>query len=497
MNSGAAVILKGCAFIAFFLAVLLAFANSYFYGWPAGDENWHFSYSKRFFDQGEIERETVHNYNSTTPFVVLNVAFDEAATKLGITTGFDKVAARIPAVGWYVLLLVLSYACARVLLRDESPGQATTAACWTTLLTGLDQTLLGQGSHIGSDIPFAAVTLLFLMTLDYYRRNPGLKTAALLGLVLGLGFNLKYSTTFLLIFAAGYLTFVQLRSLRRSGVAARRCCGRLLLQILSIALIVTVLVDAAYGFKAIGLTFASKEWYSAPFKSLAGLIPNLPLPWPLPFVAGFDHQLAAERTWSWNSILLGREYPNGVWFYFPLVWLIKTPLAILAAVFLGGTLASVHYAEVRKNPGVLLAFLLFSFLLLYFCFVFRTQVGIRYTLMCLPLGYLLAGYLLSIGLKPREQSVVAVFVLVGTLIEAVPYIGNTMSFTNRIVADKSRAFEWITDSNIDWFHNYERAKTAATQKLGSFVFNPPHLVTGNNLFSINKLCDIKDCFVER
>ncbi|MFN8392850.1 MAG: hypothetical protein U0136_21335 [Bdellovibrionota bacterium] len=487
-------VLKVCAVAAFSVAIILAFLNSYLYDWPTGDEYWHFGYSQRMIREGVIERETVHNYNSPTPFVALNVLADQYATNLAITSGFDKVIARLPSVCWFILLLVLSYAVPRYLFRSSDIAVPASTlrriATWTALLTCLDQTLLGQGSHIGSDLPFAAMTLVYLAAMERYRRSPELLNAMLVGLVLGIAFNVKYSTTFLALFTIISLPVIRSRQAKDGQAQSRSQLLPSLGHLVTIGLIVTALVDAAYGFREIGLTFSTKAWYSAPFKTLADLIPNIPLPWPLPFIAGFDHQFAAERTWSWSSIVLGKEFPDGVWYYFPVVWLVKSPLPILATLALTLCQGMIRCGELKRNRPFMMTFALYSTLLLYFCFVFRTQVGIRYTLMCIPLGYVMAGYILATGLQRAEQAFLSAFLLIGVGIEAAPYVGNTLSFTNSIVTDKAQAYGWITDSNVDWFHNYSRGRALANAKLGNYFFNPRHLLPGDNVFTINSLAGV-------
>jgi hypothetical protein len=77
--------------------------------------------------------------------------------------------------------------------------------------------------------------------------------------------------------------------------------------------------------------------------------------------------------------------------------------------------------------------------------------------------------------------VVAVSVLENAL-----YAGNPLSFTNSAVWPKRNAFRLMSDSNIDWMQNHDKIERwLVERRIPKANLNPPHIVPGDNVFSLN------------
>ena len=84
-----------------------------------------------------------------------------------------------------------------------------------------------------------------------------------------------------------------------------------------------------------------------------------------------------------------------------------------------GFLVTLPAGGARGVPGV-------------FSFYFRTQVGLRYVLMCVPLGYLLAAPKLGHWAQSPAQGAILVGGVVAlALLETGDYVGNQLSLTFR------------------------------------------------------------------
>ena len=158
----------------------------------------------------------------------------------------------------------------------------------------------------------------------------------------------------------------------------------------------------------------------------------------------------------WNVVLLGNYYASGIWYYFFVVWLVKTPLAILAAVTAGVGSGLARGTLFRAFWSIFLLVSLVGFLA-FFTFYFRTQTGLRYVLVCLPLGYLLAAYFSCRSIQSLAQGVILVGAVIAlALLETGGYFGNQLSLVNLVVLPKKSAYRWIADSNVDWGQHYAR-----------------------------------------
>jgi hypothetical protein len=143
-------------------------------------------------------------------------------------------------------------------------------------------------------------------------------------------------------------------------------------------------ICAGYLFADIGVALAAINPSSGVMQKVLAVAPGLRLPLPKAFLTGFDLMMSFERL-PWNVVLLGHYYSSGIWYYFFVVWLVKTPLVMMAAETAGVGLGLARGALFRAFWPI---FLLVSFVgfLAFFSFYFRTQVGLRYVLMCVPLG---------------------------------------------------------------------------------------------------------------
>jgi hypothetical protein len=220
-------------------------------------------------------------------------------------------------------------------------------------------------------------------------------------------------------------------------------------------------------------------WRSTPLAALARHAPSLRLPLPSAFLTGLDRSLTAERG-EWNVLILGRRYPHGVWYYFLLLWLLKTPLGLIAAELIGGIRA-------RGAAAGLLAWNV-ALALVYFSLFFHAQIGYRFVLMAIPLALILA----AAGLVRLRPAFVA-GLLALAVAENAMYFGNPLAFTNAAVWPKRDVYRLMADSNVDWGQNRERIERwLARASASTSALDPVHIVPGHNTIDLNLLAGLWD-----
>jgi hypothetical protein len=443
------------------------------FGGETYDEPHHLAYARRLLDSGETERRTNLQFNSKTPALVPNVLLRQYARwTLGIKDPDElRLFARLPSVLCLAALVLTVFLATRRLL-------SATAAHLATLIVALDPNLIAHGSLATVDVAYALSTLWALLAGWMLIERPGAGRALLLGLGLGLA-NLVKFTAPLLLFALGLLALARPRQ-----VFTRRVLSLVPLS----AAVVLLTICGGYLFNGVLAPLSSTTWKSDAVTRLARALPALALPLPIDFLTGLDGVIGSERERAWNVVVLGRLYPSGIWFYFFVLWLLKTPLALLGAVVLGigRVLAS------RAALGGVVLFLSLSLLvhLAYFSFVFRTQVGYRFVLMCLPLAAIVAAAGLAPLLSRRAAPVVVGVAVALTLAELAVFLGNPLSFTNAAVQPKRRVFRLIADSNVDWGQNDEKIGGWLERRRLDSHLNPPHLLPGDNVIGLNLLAGV-------
>jgi len=194
------------------------------------------------------------------------------------------------------------------------------------------------------------------------------------------------------------------------------------------------------------------------------------------------------------TFLLGHAYSHGVWFYFPVVFALKTPLAALAIVLLAipvGLLARRHRSTKRatiptENRMYWRATWVFLVVFTLFCMISQTTISIRH--FTIPMALLIVAVApLPRALGALQQSGWRVARPLGwltaglaaaalvTTAAAYPYF---MPFLNSL--SFGRPGYWlVNDSNIDWNQSLPEARRFADQRnvdrllVDSYGFSDP------------------------
>ena len=383
-----------------------------------------------------------------------------------------RLAARLPTVLWFGVLLAALFGMGRSLVGRD-------AALIAVALAALDPNLTAHASLVTVDLLYALATLLTVWAALGFAQRPGALRGLWVGLSLGLAFATKFSALLLLPCLLGLVVVC-----RRRFAAARRDA---VVGALVAAFFAWFTLCSAYGFTQVGVPLSGAEWRSRPFSTLAEAWPGVGIPLPAAFLTGLDISMASERT-TFNVVILGDLHPTGVWYYFLLLGLLKTPLLSLLASLVGLALCWRLYRGASWARFIALVLLIH---LGYFSLLFHTQVGYRFVLMCVPLGYLLAaGGLTALRARPFA-SWLAVAIVVGGLAENAYYLGNPLSFTNAAVWPKRQVFRLIADSNVDWGQNHDKLERWLEENdAANTRLDPVHLSSGHNTFSLNNLAGV-------
>jgi hypothetical protein len=487
--------------LGFLLALTLvdSLATAWSYDWNTGDEYWHFAWNERFYNTGESERLSASNFASPMPVTVLNVLAKHAAVAVGVEAPEDlRFASRLPSVAFFALFFVVLFYMARNLFGPKTAFLAVG-------LAALDPNLTAHGSVIAVDQIFVVATVLSLWAFTRYAKAPNYKNALLSGLALGFAFSVKYSAVllvFLAIPAILYGLLSQLMFIHRSkkGSSNLRLSGAVILKtflhLVAAGILTILVINTVFGWSGSFTPLNAAAFQSTAFKSLSAVLPFSPFP--PAFLSGLDLVLAAERGASWNVVIAGHYFTSGIWYYFVLLWLFKTPLASIFLTTCASVLLIKNWRTWRSDHAF--CYLLFSFLIFlgYFSFIFKTQVGFRYALMCVPLGLIFTAYafthFVSWGQLPiiwkNRLKVLGPTLLFLALGERIFFFGNPLSFSNSLILPKKNAFHWLADSNIDWFQNYQANWRQMKKDWPTAVYEPPHLVEGINFFRLNTLAGV-------
>lgn len=452
--------------------MLLGLGRVVFAAWQQDwtfDEPWHLRWSERLLDRGQTERESNSLWNSKTPISVPYVLAGRAAKAMGVTAERPlRFATRAPGILAYALLVGATF-----LLARQSFGRD---AAWLAAgALALEPSVVGNAPLATVDVPYALGSTLALVAGLWWAERPGVSRALALGGALGLAFVAKFSAfTFLPVLAALPLLVARERRPR---------LARVLGQLAVVTLGCLFVIAAAYFFRDIGQPWRRLPFHATLFQELAERFPGLRAPLPSAFITGVDRTLSHERTRDWAVVLLRHVYPEGAPHYFLVSWAVKTPLAFVALQVVG--LLALCRRRAALPPAAWLLAWAFLFQWAYFSFFVRAQIGYRFGLMLMPPVFVLAaaGFL---ALRCRLRT--AALILAVAAMEAAPFLGNELAFTNAAVLPKKDAYKYIAGSSLDYGQNDEKVGAwMRAQPWTDFHFEPNHVRPGINVMSVNSV----------
>lgn len=183
-------------------------------------------------------------------------------------------------------------------------------------------------------------------------------------------------------------------------------------------------------------------------------------------------------TSSRPTFILGHAYAHGVWFYYPIVFVLKTPIGFLALLLLGLFLA-VGRRRLLEARGLAIregqefhwrAIWVTLLVFLAFCMLGRMAISIRHftvpivllILLLAPIPRLLARLRLaapSVGRIASGLAAICALSCVFTAVHAYPFY---MPYINSLSFGRP-AYSLLNDSNVDWNQALPEVKRFAEQ----------------------------------
>ncbi|HEY0764045.1 MAG TPA: phospholipid carrier-dependent glycosyltransferase [Pyrinomonadaceae bacterium] len=359
---------------------------------------------------------------------------------------------------------VLTLLTALVIFFGTREMFGTGAALIALTLFTFDPNLLAHGALITTDVGLAC--FMFLSVYMFYRfvKSPSALRLIAAGVSVGLVLAAKHTgllvlpILFLLAACEIIFNFFAAANRERFGRHTLRILGSLAL----IGLIGWVVLWSTYRFR-----------YDA---RPNGLQLNPPLveyvkglepyeAWPISVMARFhilpesylyglvDVKLTANY---YTSYMLGKVYAHGVWFYFPVAFLIKSTIGVLALLLLSLFVVITH----RLNHWREIVFLLVP--VIFYLIVALTvgmNIGVRHILVVYVFLYVLIGGAAWALIRQSRKWAYAVGVLLlihaGSSVLAFP---NYIAYANELWGGPSQTYKYLTDSNSDWGQQLKSVK---------------------------------------
>jgi hypothetical protein len=328
-----------------------------------------------------------------------------------------------------------------------------------------DPNIIAHSQLVTTDIYVTGMILLCCYWLWKFGNSRKWQDGLMFAVMLGLAQLTKYTAFSLYPLFAIALLAHDWPSLRKShengGVReVAREVGRYIKYAVVVAVVSVVIINIGFLFNRSFIPFNQYAFRSEPFQSIDL---SLPVPTPYPYLEGLDWITFKERT----GVGFGRAYllgetrqGEGFAGYYIVASLLKVPIAtqiILIAAFVIYFADKKRRQSFRKDEWFLLWLVLFY--TVYFNFLYRAQIGIRYYLIVFPLLYVFAGGLFKAWQNfSRTQKGLSFALALYLVVSVLSYYPNYLAYFNEIVWDRKMAYKYLADSNLDWGQDYYALK---------------------------------------
>lgn len=343
---------------------------------------------------------------------------------------------------------------------------SVTAGLIALVLFCFEPNLLAHGAYVTTDMAAACTFFATIYALWRWTARPTTPRLIAAGIAAGLALSAKHSTVLLapmlvLLCVGVFIAQRDWTDTTSQAPATRRITiAKMLGALALVSLIAVAILWAWYGFRysarpaglALSPTLAEYVQPLAPIEAhgiqLFARLHLLPESW---LYGLADVRRVAN---GMPSFLLGRVYPHGTWCYFPVLFIIKTTLSMLAL------LALTVFAIARRwlRFTLELYFVLVP-LILYFLVSMGSHLNIGsrhilpvYLFCCVISGAGATALIRAPGTqRARERWTISVIALItfqiATTLHASP---NYLSYANEAWGGPSKTYLYLSDSNADW-----------------------------------------------
>jgi len=435
--------------------------------------------------------------DSKMPVTALNVLPQKITALLGdkrlIYFGSKLYTARMVTIFFSCLVAFLVFYWTRLLY-------GFVPSIFSILLYVLDPNIIAHSQLVTTDLYLTGSIIFAFFTLWKFANNRSLSNGLLCLFALGISQIAKYTAVVLFpLFLISLLVFDL--STQNWSLATREQIKILVFRYFKYAafavIVSTLIINLGFLFNRTFTPFGDYQFRSKTFQNIQADFPvlhALPVPVPYPYLEGLDYMRNTEQSGalSGNVYFLGQiSTLKGFPGYYIVASLLKVPISTQIILILAQWVyftRKERKATFFKNEIFLLISVLFF--TIYFNFFFNTQIGIRYYLPVFPLLYVFSGSLF-IGWTDfsRMRKVLSWGLIIYLAISVFSYYPYNLSYFNEFVWNRTQAYKYLADSNIDW----EQGKNELWQYMSEHpdaIYSPKKVRSGLIVVGINDLVGV-------
>jgi tetratricopeptide (TPR) repeat protein len=348
----------------------------------------------------------------------------------------------------------------------------TGAAFVALAVLAFEPNLLAHGALVTTDAGISCFMFATVYAFYRYAKSPSLWRLLLVGLSAGLALAVKHSGIFvfpvLFLLAVCEVVRRHFAAARNSDANAKAATGsgrhalKLAASLAAVAVVALLVLWAFYGFRyqarpeGLQLNPPLAE-YARGLKPHEARAIDTAASWrvlPESYLYGMaDVRLTAD---FYTSFVLGKTYAHGVWFYFPVVFVIKSTLAFLALFVLAAAAVATRRLDCWREILFLSVPPAFYFLVAVNA---ATNIGVRHILpLYVFVSALAGGAAWAFVRRSRKWSYAVAALLLfhaGSSALAFPHY---IAYSNELWGGPSNTHKFLSDSNADWGEQLKATK---------------------------------------
>jgi 4-amino-4-deoxy-L-arabinose transferase-like glycosyltransferase len=291
--------------------------------------------------------------------------------------------------GWYVY-------------RFSSELNGVNGGILSAILFAFNPSMLAFSGLIVPDMPLTVFGFIALYYLWRFLKTENLRSLLIGGILLGCALLSKFTALLLVpLVVSSFLTIMYLQK--------RKLALRLVLVLAVAALVLFV------GY-----------WFDL-----------------RPYFEGIIFQMDKNQTGQ-ATFLMGQHSAHGWWYFYPLAFLIKTPIAVTVLFVSAIVLMIIRKRLFKFDTLYLLAPIL---LILLFFTLSNGAIGVRYLLPVYPFMFVVIG---SLGTQGKVIRGVAYGLSVWCIVAALSVSPHYLAYFNEAVGGPAQGYHYLVDSNLDW-----------------------------------------------
>jgi hypothetical protein len=326
-------------------------------------------------------------------------------------------------------------------------------------------TWLAHASLTTTDMPVVAAMTIAACELARYLSRPGAGPRVGLVLATGLAVAVKFTGALVAVYAAGCMLLFAARGWGRFAGRLGVRLRRLALELTALVAGSVLAIDVAYGFQNVGWTVgeildapeppiqktvAPRHWVLERDPLLAALPRWLPVPLPYEYVFGVAlvRQQSGDGRGTWFLGAHRRWAGPG---YYPLLLVLKSPLAFVLALLAALALLARHRRDVPGGRDLAVVGGL-AVLLLASATTSRFNIGVRHVLPCVPAMALAVGAAVELLARRRGRRAAGLALALTVVPAAAATLATRPDFLGyfNVLAGGDAGERWVSVLSEDW-----------------------------------------------